>query len=57
MIDPLALESSHWHLSPNPQLISWKLKMHENIEKINFIKIVFVSISINRDMVLKWKLG
>ena len=31
--------------------------MHENIEKINFIKIVFVSISINRDMVLKWKLG
>ena len=31
--------------------------MHENIEKINFIKIVFASISINRDMVLKWKLG
>ena len=31
--------------------------MHENIEKINFIKIVFVSLSINRDMVLKWKLG
>ena len=31
--------------------------MHENIEKINFIKIVIVSISINRDMVLKWKLG
>ena len=32
--------------------------MHENIEKkINFIKIVFVSIRINRDMVLKWKLG
>ena len=31
--------------------------MHENIEKINFIKIVFVSISINRDMVLKWKRG
>ena len=29
--------------------ISTKLKMHENIEKINFIKIVFVSISINRD--------
>ena len=34
-----------------------KRKMHENIEKINFIKIVFVSISINTDMVLKWKLG
>ena len=34
-----------------------KLKMHEHIEKINFIKIVFVSISINRDMVLKWNLG
>ena len=31
--------------------------MHENIEKINFIKTVFVSISINRDMVLMWKLG
>ena len=35
--------------------------MLKNIEKkINFIKIVFismVSISINRDMVLKWKLG
>ena len=32
--------------------------MHENIEKkISFIKIVFVSISINRDMILKWKLG
>ena len=31
--------------------------MHENIEKFNFIKIVFVSISINRDMVLKRKLG
>ena len=26
-------------------------------KKINFIKIVFVSISINRDMVLQWKLG
>ena len=26
-------------------------------KKINFIKTVFVSISINRDMVLKWKLG
>ena len=31
--------------------------MHENIEKINFIKIVFVFISINRDIKLKWKLG
>ena len=31
--------------------------MHENIEKINYIQIVFVSISINRDVVLKWKLG
>ena len=32
--------------------------MHENIEKkINFIKIVLVSISKNRDMVLKWKLS
>ena len=31
--------------------------MHKNIEKINSIKKVFVSISINRDMVLKWKLG
>ena len=32
--------------------------MLENIEKKNFfIKIVFVSLSINRDMVLKWKLG
>ena len=28
-----------------------------NIEKNSFIKIVFVSLSINRDMVLKWKLG
>ena len=37
--------------------ISTRLKMHENIEKINFIKTVFVSISINRDMGLKWKLG
>ena len=26
-------------------------------KQINFIKIVFVSIGINRDMVLKWKLG
>ena len=26
-----------------------KLKMHENIEKINFIKIVFISLSKNRD--------
>ena len=31
--------------------------MHEHIETINFIKLVLVSISINRDMVLKWKLG
>ena len=31
--------------------------MHENIEKINFIKIVFVFISINRDIKLRWKLG
>ena len=31
--------------------------MQENIEKIKFIRIVFVSISINRDMVLKWKRG
>ena len=32
--------------------------MHENIgKKIKFIKIVFVSISINKGMVLKWKLG
>ena len=31
--------------------------MHEKHRKINFIKIAFVSISINRDMVLKWKLG
>ena len=26
--------------------------MHENIEKINFIKTVFVSISINRDSII-----
>ena len=31
--------------------------MHEKHRKINFIKIAFFSISINRDMVLKWKLG
>ena len=31
--------------------------MHENIKKINCIKIVFVSISINSNMVLKWRLG
>ena len=31
--------------------------MHENIKKINFTKIVLVSLNINRDMVLKWKLG
>ena len=31
--------------------------MHENIEKIKFIKIVFVSISINKGLVLEWKLG
>ena len=37
--------------------ISSKLKMHENIEKTRFYKIVLVTISINRDMVLKWKLG
>ena len=59
----IVLTFCHWHLSPKPQLISLKhhrhikLKMHENIEKINFIKIVFGSFSINRDMVLEWKLG
>ena len=31
--------------------------MHENIKKNIFIKLVFVAIGINRDMVLKWKLG
>ena len=31
--------------------------MHENIEKIDFIKIAFDSSSTNRDMVLKWKPG
>ena len=32
-------------------------KCMKTLKKFNFIKIVFVSISINRDMVLKWKLG
>ena len=48
----------HWHLSPKPQLISWKHYRHINEAqnawnyriKINFIKTVFVSISINRDL-------
>ena len=61
----LRIRAVHWHLIPKSQLISWKHHLHINEaqiarkhrKKINFIKIVFVSISINRDMVLKWKLG
>ena len=44
-VRPLALESQ----VESTIGISTKLKMHEHIEKINFINIVFVSISINRD--------
>ena len=44
---------AHWHLSPKPQLISWKHHRHINEaqmhENINFIQIVLVSIGINRD--------
>ena len=55
----------HWHLSPKlqfykldaPSAYQQSSKSMKTSKKINFIKIVFVSISINRDMVLKWKLG
>ena len=45
----------HWHLSPKPQLISWQHIAYQQSswrmktsKKSNFIKIVFVSIGINK---------
>ena len=55
----MVIVSTYWHLSPKPQYVESTIstKCMKTSKKFNFIKIVFVSISINRDMVMKWILG
>ena len=56
--DPLALESqTSINKLEAPSAYQRSSKCMKSLKKINFIKTVFVSISTNRDMVLKWKLG
>ena len=64
-IPPLKVHIDHWHFESQtstnklnaPSAYQPSSKCMKTSKKTHFIKIVFVSISINRDMVLKWKLG